>query len=187
MLERKRCQPPGGLRVKGGDYICEVFITKRSLVEENLCFLHKSVEKDVFWSLFVEIFWITLSVVVNNSTAHPRVLIVPTMCCTTSILWKIPNTILNWIQQGTLQFFGDSFQLNKNISTPHLSNFFVVAWPHWPERVVFLKPAHILLFTIYLVINPSTHWYLQFNQFDLGIKIVFRWFLKFCSSLSWSA
>ena len=67
-------------------------------MEENLCFLHKSVEKDVFWSLFVEIFWITLSVVVNNSTAHPRVLIVPAMCCTTIILCKIPNlfnTILN--------------------------------------------------------------------------------------------
>ena len=79
--------------------------------------------------------------VVNNSTAHPRVLIVPTMCCTTIILWKIPNTILNWIQQGTLQIFGDSFQLSTKTSQPLTSRTFLWLLDPTGLRGSFLKTS----------------------------------------------
>ena len=56
----------------------------------------------------------------------------------------------------------------------------------WEGRF-FKTSAYPPLYHLFSHKPISTHWYLQFNQFDLGIKIVFRWFLKFCSSLSWSA
>ena len=77
--------PPGSLRVKCGNYICEVFHTVRSLKMEE--FSDGSIKaemkkKNSFGNFKMKDLNLkfTLSLVLGSSTAHPSLLIVLAMC-----------------------------------------------------------------------------------------------------------